>query len=281
MTLKFSEPDHKNPIVDESNHYLYRHVRLDLEEVFYIGVGTKCHRWNPTSIFADYKRAFCSKYRNRIWKGIVSKTEYRVEILLESDNYDFILEKEKEFISLYGRKDLGTGTLANLTDGGDGMINLIRTKEHNQKISEAHKGKACSEKARNYWKYNNPSKRGKENTQSKPLYQYDLEGNFIKKWDCGSDAKRKYGTMITIKRKTCYNFQWFTEYKGEQIKARKRREGGGHFKKIVLIDKDKNELLCFSIIKNASIELNVPVASIQHALKTGGSAYGYYFKRIQ
>jgi hypothetical protein len=33
-------------------------------------------------------------------------------------------EKEIEFIKLYGRIDLGTGCLANLTDGGDKLANL-------------------------------------------------------------------------------------------------------------------------------------------------------------
>ena len=38
-------------------------------------------------------------------------------------------EKEQEFIKLYGRKDLDTGSLTNMTDGGDGIWNCIRSKE--------------------------------------------------------------------------------------------------------------------------------------------------------
>ena len=41
---------------------------------------------------------------------------------------------------LYGRKNLGTGILANLTDGGDGTIGIEFSQERKDKISKANKG---------------------------------------------------------------------------------------------------------------------------------------------
>jgi len=100
-------------------HYLYRHIRLDTNEVFYIGIGTVRKKEEK---YRYYTRARIKNNRNKWWKHVVSKTDYRVEILLESDDYEFINKKEQEFIALYGRKDLGLGTLVNLTDGGNGII---------------------------------------------------------------------------------------------------------------------------------------------------------------
>ncbi len=96
-----------------NNCYLYRHIRLDKNEPFYIGIGSY---GNSKDL---YKRAYCSKRRNRIWKLIASKTEYKVEILFDGLTRDEICKKEIEFIQLYKRlKD--KGTLANLTLGGEG-----------------------------------------------------------------------------------------------------------------------------------------------------------------
>ena len=43
-------------------------------------------------------------------------------------------------ISVFGRKDLGTGTLHNRTDGGEGVSGRIMSQETRRKISEAQKG---------------------------------------------------------------------------------------------------------------------------------------------
>ena len=108
---------------------LYRHIRLDKNEPFYIGIGK------------EEKRAYQKISRNKYWKHIIDKTDYEVEILFEDLTWEQACEKEKEFIKLYGRKDLGTGSLVNMTDGGDGIINQIVSKETRQKMSNSIKGK--------------------------------------------------------------------------------------------------------------------------------------------
>jgi hypothetical protein len=105
---------------------VYRHIRLDKNEPFYIGIGK------------SEKRAYDKRSRNKTWKGIVNKTDYRIEILFDNLTLNQAREKEKELISLYGRKDLGTGTLANLTDGGELVYTI--TNEIRKNMSDAHIG---------------------------------------------------------------------------------------------------------------------------------------------
>lgn len=110
---------------------VYSHTRLDNDTVFYIGIGN------------EYKRA-CSKHsRNSYWNNIVSKADYKVNILFENLTWDEACKKEVELISLYGRKDLKKGLLANLTDGGDGVKG--HSQETIDKITKVHKGRIQSE----------------------------------------------------------------------------------------------------------------------------------------
>ncbi len=47
---------------------------------------------------------------------------------------------EKILIAAYGRKDLGTGCLANMTDGGEGASGHVMSDEHKRRIGLANKG---------------------------------------------------------------------------------------------------------------------------------------------
>ena len=96
--------------------YLYQYVRLDKNEPFYIGVGK---RYKGKT---DFTRAKQSHAHNSICVAIIAKTDYRIEIIEEHDDYNFIREREKHLIAEYGRKHNHTGILANMTAGGDGCL---------------------------------------------------------------------------------------------------------------------------------------------------------------
>jgi hypothetical protein len=136
--------------------HIYRHIRLDKNEPFYVGIG----------LDDIPKRAYeTKKRRSQWWNNIVNKYGYSVDILFENVTIDFAKEKEKEFISLYGRIDLGTGTLCNQTDGGDGMNGWKANAENKINMSKA-------AKIRGTFMLNNPeviakranSNRGKKRT---------------------------------------------------------------------------------------------------------------------
>jgi hypothetical protein len=135
-------------------YFLYRHIRLDTNQPFYIGVGKKPKKfWLHRT---EYKRAYYGgKARNPLWRNVVNKTGYRVEILFESDDYELILQKEIEFIELYGKRLDGTGTLVNMTDGGDRGNDTSKFRKNfkmppgfGQMVSERNRGKKASEETR-------------------------------------------------------------------------------------------------------------------------------------
>jgi hypothetical protein len=146
--------------------YVYRHIRVDKNEPFYIGIGKDDGY--------EFKRAYYKSIekRNKIWIDIINKTSYEVEILFDNITWEEACQKEKEFITLYGRINLGTGTLANMTNGGEGTFGLKWseesklnnsarqkeekaywfnkrfTNEHKEKIGNSLKGRPVSKKTR-------------------------------------------------------------------------------------------------------------------------------------
>jgi hypothetical protein len=203
--------------------YVYRHIRLDKNEPFYIGIGTSKY----------YNRAHRNKNRSDLWKRIAKKGGYEVEILMDGLTWEQACEKEKEFISLYGRIDLKTGCLANMTNGGEGnlgaiisekqkaaicesnkkriftdedkkrMSNRMRELNTNQEFREKiNKGLRSSDKVKLNATNLGIKSRGKklsELTKKKisdskfkiAVIQYDLYGNFIKEWPSLSQIQKE------------------------------------------------------------------------------------------
>lgn len=222
---------------------VYRHIRLDKNEVFYIGIGE------------FESRAYDKVFRTKYWKN-VAKKGYEVEILFRDLTWEQACEKERELITLYGRKDSGLGSLVNLTDGGQGPKGAIRSEETKKRISESRKGKCMGddnpskrsdirEKLHNTlsalkdkhsskrldvkkkigesmkkWGNNHPSKRksflGENHPNAIPICKYDKEGNFIRDYATITEAKKdiEKSSIGNIKlvclglRKTAGGFIW-------------------------------------------------------------------------
>ena len=121
-----------------NNWYVYRHLRLDKNEPFYIGIGCK----------KDFQRAYetSDEKRNAIWIKIFNKNQIEVEILFENLTKEEASIKEQEFIKIYGRIDLKTGTLCNMTDGGDGILNYQHTNETKELLRKLKTGTKLTQK---------------------------------------------------------------------------------------------------------------------------------------
>lgn len=112
---------------------VYQHIRLDTNEVFYVGIGY-------------IVRSNSKNNRNKHWLNIVKNTEYEVQILKKKVTLSEAVELEKILISWYGRRDLKTGSLVNLTDGGEGSYVRTVTVETRIKMSNMFKGKMMGDK---------------------------------------------------------------------------------------------------------------------------------------
>lgn len=149
---------------------VYEHIRLDKNEPFYIGVG-KFHKGKNR-----YNRPYDISGRNIIWKRIVDKTEYKINILYQDVTKEIASKKEKELINLYGRICNKTGILANLNTGG------YEGYEHNRR---------------------------------RQVSCYKLTGEYVETFNSLIDAVHKYGgstgclhDVLNNKKGSTANLQW-------------------------------------------------------------------------
>lgn len=199
--------------------YLYRHIRLDKNEPFYIGIGS------------DPKRAYSNRDRNKYWHNIINNTTYEVDIILDDLTWDEACIKEKEFIKMYGRFQFG-GILCNMTDGGDGGFGVIVSEETRNKKSISSKRNIISKETREKmaaklrgrplpeWQKNilsNAAKNRKRKTDwcNKPIEQYDLNGNFIKEYESITKAANELkantsniSAVLNGRRNKCKEFKF-------------------------------------------------------------------------
>lgn len=111
--------------------YVYFHIKDGEDKPFYVGIGKK----------KNYKRAFVTSGRNRIWNNIHAKYGCYSSVIYDNLSQREACEIEVNLISFYGRIDLKTGVLSNLTNGGEGNCGVVFSKERIEKIRISQLGK--------------------------------------------------------------------------------------------------------------------------------------------
>ena len=138
-------------------YYVYLHIKETTGEPFYVGKGK--------GIRIDRKFG-----RSDIWNRIVNKYGYDKIMLEEGLTEEESFEREIYWINRIGRRDLGTGTLVNFTDGGEGNSNTIFSEERKRRISEGKKNSS-------YVHSEETKKKMSESRKGKNLGNKNAEGN--------------------------------------------------------------------------------------------------------
>jgi hypothetical protein len=110
-----------------NKHYIYFHKREDDGVIFYVGIGVG-------------RRAYRESNRSEFWKRVVEKHGYNIEFPHTNISQEQAKQLEIHYISVYGRMDKGTGTLCNMTDGGDGRAGYKCTEETKEKMRKSATG---------------------------------------------------------------------------------------------------------------------------------------------
>lgn len=151
--------------------------------------------------------------------------------LYENLTNDEAIKIEADLIKYFGRTNDGSGILTNMTDGGEGVNNFV--------------DKNISKK----W-------------ARKKVYQYDLNGNFIREWESiksvSLPCKQPMNISTTIKKNgTWCDSIWFYE-KQEYVKPRIKNQMKITYTNIKQIDKNTGEVIkTFENALEAENELNL------------------------
>ena len=131
--------------------------------------------------------------------------------------------------------------------------------------------------------------RGGSHVEAKTIYQYTLDGKFIKKWDCISTASKELqinGSNISMCAKHIRpyagGYRWEYDYNDELkpvVKIKKSRKGQNS-KPVVQLDDDGNVIGEYISLNEAAEKLNIDASSISKCLhgvikKAGGYRWKY------
>lgn len=111
----------------EAGVYIYLHKTVADGATFYVGQGKGDRAWTTTN-------------RNKLWCNVYKKHGAVVEIVRSNMTRDEANDMERTLIAAYGRRYNKTGTLTNITCGGDGIEGYRHTEATKQRIAAHTKG---------------------------------------------------------------------------------------------------------------------------------------------
>ena len=298
---------------------VYMH-RNKINDKKYIGITCRKpeHRWGKDG----------HSYKGQVFKKAIEKygwNNFDHVILFNELSAEDAYKKEQELIKLYksNQKEFGYNLSAGGEHGSTGYLNNSMsivvyqydldgnfiaeypslseaervTGISNSSISSCCKGKQMYT-GEFQWSYTKVDKMpkidkhqlisDKVRKKGKPVYCYDMDGNFIKKYNSARIASEETNTNqsqinVCCSGRTRYsnNFQWFYEYMGNKIEPINKYENLYHRTvKVNQYDKNKVFIKAWDTIKEASIAMGSTSSSnILRCLSgEGKTAYGYIWE---
>lgn len=298
---------------------VYMH-RNKINDKKYIGITCRKpeHRWGKDG----------HSYKGQVFKKAIDKygwNNFDHVILFNELSAEDAYKKEQELIKLYksNQKEFGYNLSVGGEHGSTGYLNNSMsivvyqydldgnfiaeypslseaervTGISNSSISSCCKGKQMYT-GEFQWSYTKVDKMpkidkhqlisDKVRKKGKPVYCYDMDGNFIKKYNSARIASEETNTNqsqinVCCSGRTRYsnNFQWFYEYMGNKIEPINKYENLYHRTvKVNQYDKNKVFIKTWDTIKEASIAMGSTSSSnILRCLSgEGKTAYGYIWE---
>lgn len=141
------------------------------------------------------------------------------------------------------------------------------SEETKEKMREARIGKKATDEARLNMRNAHLGKNmGADHPRSRPIAQYDLDGNFIRIWSCASEVGREYNVKSNAISKVCdcenkssvgYQWRYFYGEIVDKIPAYVNQLGKYQIKIIARCDNDWNIIDTWNGFKDASLGTGV------------------------
>lgn len=154
----------------DGNFMFYVYILLDprkpVLQPFYVGKGSGTRR------YCTVGHKLNSKFKQNVINRIrACGMEPIVYIYASTNSENEAYDIEKEQIARFGRRDIGTGILTNLSDGGSGGAFGTKRSDETKKLMSMKK--------------------------KQPVVQFSFDGLMIKQWDSIIDAAEKLGINRT------------------------------------------------------------------------------------
>ena len=257
---------------EQNNYIVYMHINK-INDKKYIGITCQMprKRWKN-----GYGYDVGCYFRNAIDKYGWNNFEHVV--LFKNLSQKQAKEKEIELIKKYNTMNRNLGY--NRTEGGDGCQGIIMSNETKQKLREFNLGKLLSDETKRKMSI---SRTGSKNCNSVKVCQYDLDGNFIRLWDCMMDASKELNINNRSISGACLGkinhaggYRWTFENKEVSKKS-------VHLKrKVNQIDSNTNEIMAtYNSLNKASVAIGISAKKI-HKVCDGliNSVNGYKFEFV-